>query len=409
MRSRSEYSRKNRDAFTILELLVSLALSLLILFLINRLFFDTTRAIGQGAALSTIIDSSRAISEQLEKDAKEMTPPDIIGGFLVIVNHRIDNISMNTRRNPTADPAVVISGETNPRSIRSDQLMFIRNADDLWTLTPGTTTAYANYVPVEGKYARIWYGHALKTDPDGTGPAGDLGTDPGPNRVGTNWILGRQALILSGAGSGIYVDGAYWNNDVTGTGLGTTPKLYQGMSDVSNLDLNSILTILSPLTDAAYKTEVYKYGFIPFAGNQRLQVNPIPSKADYLSWQIGQLHPFLAPNVSDFVVEFAADTNNDGEPDVTSNSGNLIWYGLGNLPAWSGYTYAPTDAAYSGDKSVFVFRHDNTTPNPWPYLIRVRYRVHDPRGQYEEFIGELSNGNRETGKWFEQIIKVNRQ
>ena len=44
------------------------------------------------------------------------------------------------------------------------------------------------------------------------------------------------------------------------------------------------------------------------------------------------------------------------------------------------------------------------TNSTWPYLIRIRYRLHDSRGSLQSNL----NGNTVLGKWFEQIIKVNR-
>jgi hypothetical protein len=56
----------------------------------------------------------------------------------------------------------------------------------------------------------------------------------------------------------------------------------------------------------------------------------------------------------------------------------------------------------------FIFRHrwdpdsDEIDKCNWPYLIRIRYRVHDPRGKLADPV------TAEPGVWFEQIIRVNR-
>ena len=51
--------------------------------------------------------------------------------------------------------------------------------------------------------ARVWYGHGLRTMPDGTDPAdtdgdGFFDLRDERNEIATNWILCRQALLLAG-------------------------------------------------------------------------------------------------------------------------------------------------------------------------------------------------------------------
>jgi hypothetical protein len=418
--TRTTHSVVASRAFTIIELLVALTVTLLVLFLVSRLFFDTAGVVGQGAMLSDIIASSRMVSEQLQSDAEAMTTPAApgsTGGFLVIINQVISNVPVRTRTDPNA--------LSTSRDTRSDQLVFIRDAkgaEGLPPLAPGAANAYANDVPED--YARVWYGHALKTNPDGSDPAGDLGT--APNDIGTNWVLGRQALLLTNTGpanpSNIYVDGAFWNSNVNGTGLATTPQLYQGISDASNWGLNgasgfSVMEHLYPgvaLPEGVYQIQAYRYAFSPttIEDGRRLRVNPIPGvasgalTASYESWRVGQTHGYLMSNVSDFVVEFAADTNHDNAVDV-DDYGHLRWYGLGNMPEWSAaYTYNATDQNYGGNEVRFVFRHDYA--DNWPYLIRVRYRLHDPLGKQEQWVGDSATGGPQSGMWFEQVIRVNR-
>src|SRR5690606_28262390 len=63
---------------------------------------------------------------------------------------------------------------------------------------------------------------------------------------------------------------------------------------------------------------------------------------------------------------------------------------------------APT-ARLEIDHAV-VFRHDATDiTKQWPHLIRIRYRLHDDRGEVES---AGNNGEREQGMWFEQLIQV---
>lgn len=201
-----------------------------------------------------------------------------------------------------------------------------------------------------------------------------------------------------------------------------------------------------------------------FAG-ARLRVNPFPGNDNYESWQIAQMHPYFMEHVSDFVVEFAGDyttgvTGNnaalipDGELDqhipfsngidshgrsyAEIEAGGIKWYthpayaNNPNLPATydsrKPLTFAvPTaathpfyaPASYNNASAAFVWRHDDHNDRPdfggdpnllvanlnqsswWPYLIRIRYRMHDSRGQIE-------SGDGQHGMWFEHVIRVRR-
>ena len=52
--------------------------------------------------------------------------------------------------------------------------------------------------------------------------------------------------------------------------------------------------------------------FIFPSNSNRLRVNPVPDGTSFETWRIAQMHPLLAQNVSDFIVEFAADIVEDG-------------------------------------------------------------------------------------------------
>lgn len=210
---------------------------------------------------------------------------------------------------------------------------------------------------------------------------------------------------------------------------------------------------------------------------ERLRVNPIPASTNFEPGVVGQLHGIFAPNCSEFIVQFAADVDGDGAIDRSDNGtpGDptddfIIWYDFDNLgfllglnPDWDGNSAtAPFNAPVfdvSGSNhgtTAFVFRYnddgtlaaDETTggaggpiPSKWPYLIRIRYRLHDAPGRIgsnasvrlfdgidndlDGIIDEGSDGidnngnlaideNAEkdeaiiSGQYFEQIIRVPR-
>lgn len=394
-------------------------------FLIDHVFMSTSRVIRESTALSSVVASSRTIENQLVQDARQMVGPQIpnkLGGLLVIVNQRIPGVAMRTRLDPDAT-GTDSNNEPTRRTVRSDQLFFIRytrpgSDAELEPMCP-TSTSFSN--TARGEYARVWYGHGRLTAEDGSDDGtGDWGQGPpgNPNRVGTDWVLCRQALILTGdtQSSPTHANGATFDSEAVG--YGAIPKisnpklyLYHGLCDVSTASLADLTGPEGALTEAGagYASAAYRYLFAPALGGERLRVNPLPEGTEFKSWQIAQMHPMLAMHVSDFVVEFAADANNDGVLDETS--GTINWYGLDREPSWSNYdpTVGNPNGPQGSDAVAFTFRHDYA--DNWPYLIRIRYRVHDANGYLQEFEGDpyAAGGEPVPGKWFEQIIRVNRE
>jgi len=419
------------------ELLVATSITLVMLFLIDRVFFDTTQAIGQGVALSKIMSQSRTISEQLERDARAMVGPKTpSGGFLVILNKQIAGVNV-----------IDYVGNNQPRAIQSDQLLFISEAKSLEAIAPGSTNNYAN-TAAGAKHVRVWYGHVLRTNPNGTGPGGGgLGAVGSPNEIGTEWILGRQALFLRGLPTGfagVHAITALYDSDVDyamTNPFGGGEKLYMGLADVCDDELGDITvvgtgTAIPPqlgdgLPSATYALRSYEYIF----GQQRLRVNPKPNGNTFESWKIAQMHPYFMENVSDFFVEFAGDyednTNGNVGPDGLidtdmvggTGTGDIKWYHDSNPPAVGvgGFNdptvpippITPTSPFYDTAPGLahadgaFVWRHndDSATNSRWPTMIRLRYRLHDRNGRFNE---EVSPGVQQGGKWFEKIIRVKR-
>lgn len=467
-------------AFTLMELLVAVALTSLLLFLINQLFNDTREAVTTGIKTGEILVESETIGNQIARDANAMLGPNASpgspAGFIVIVQRTIgeDPASKDGIYNGT-DPGVLFpdpTGGEHREVVRSDQLVFITDST-----AGGGTSPFTSITPmaddtlgsnITAPYARVWYGHVLRTNPDGAVGVPALGAGE-PNLDGNTWAIGRQALLLTGSNSGVYVDGAEYGDTIIGYG---GHPLWAGLSDVSNKDLvNGADGVLDDLTNATtYDTQAYAYTYAA----ERLRSNPVPD-GGFVSWQAAQTHPYLAGNVSDFIVEFAGDYNPiDGKIDVdTRDAGDpnddvIKWYthdAFANEPSGTapylgqadlarpitfeapatfqtGATTDPNDAYYNdapgnpesnNADAIFVFRHDDgtgydpagPTNSKWPYLIRIRYRLHDVDGQVVSTnTAKTANGLDDdgdgdvdvddpdeavvSGQWFEHVIKVAR-
>jgi prepilin-type N-terminal cleavage/methylation domain-containing protein len=410
--------RRGQAGFTLVEMMVAIGITALLMLMVNQLFFHTTRAISLGIKTGQVLVESEVIGNQLERDAAAMLgPQDAPAGFLVIVNKQYDNVEMTL---PDGRPIY--------QNVRSDQLVFI--VKDLTTnkryqaLTPQNDTTLGTQV--SSPEARIWYGHVFKTDTDGTfSPTDDLGQSTA-NRLAHNWVLGRQQLLLVDPGdassnlvssSDTHADSAQWDaliqNAPTGSPYSSV-QLFHGLTDVALQALtdgsNGVLDQIGAA--ASYPAECYLYA-VP---EQRLLVNPAPKINDFAAWKVAQTHSILTTNISDFIVEFAGDytdetgtPGSDGKIDVDPTTKDVIWYshfsndpsagGIPGLPKVvqpnsSYFPGSPPNAYYetsslpSTADAVFVWRHDDSdsfTTNPpgsrWPYLIRIRYRVHDAEGR----------------------------
>jgi len=468
---RSRFFNDGRRGFTIIELLVAIAIASLLLFMVNFIFNDATRAVSRGIALSDIIANTRGANDQFAIDASVMVGPSAApasepGGFLVIANHEID---AKVRRGPALDEQDV--------TVRADQLCFIRKRDDggnlLLPIAPEANSTFTADFEQGGNdyfadHVKVWYGHVALTGSDGVLDSGE-GLGGGANRIANDWVLGRQAVFLVDEGQGATMTNVHAENATsaaTVVGYVTTKpndvdsNMYAGLTDMAGQILGpepeagSINEDLAAATDTAdYQLRAYSYTYI----SRRLWANDAPriDTSDNLysiaAWQVAQQHPIFMAHASDFIVEFAADTDLDGRIDTDdhdndNNTPEIIkWYvhdDYANEPGEPGYnpdrpatyplpagTYrtavyddtvaVPAEDNGANDGGAFVWRHDdannvisNSTDGPdadsepdqpslWPYLIRIRYRMHDSRGVIE-------SGDDQHGMWFEHVIKVNR-
>jgi hypothetical protein len=263
----------------------------------------------------------------------------------------------------------------------------------------------------------------------------------GSNAVCTHWTLGRQKLLLSGhekvdsANLSVYVNGAIAGSPVSGASGGT---LRNAFSDVSNWTLQEVIKhetrygqpghmSTAPNGDArpgaTYGEEAVKHSFAlgtfqrPFARAEMGKA--ISGRHEFSAGDVAQLHTYMAANCSDFIVEFAGDYTGpgDGGPDgnidkTTTNPVRIQWYG-----AFPDADAGTANATFSGipvekDKrpqvlsksseegtpvTYYVFRHDDI--EYWPWLLRIRYRLHDKAGR-------LMDVGNQSGKWFEATFRL---
>lgn len=388
-----------KRAFTLTEMMVALAITSVIVVSINRVFSITADVVSIGAATSDVYAAARIIGDQLDADAKEMTGPSE-GGFMVIVGEKLDDVDIDI-----AGSGAVI--ET--RNVRTDQLLFIRSRGSLEPMVPQAENSYDT--KSVASHVRVWYGHVVQTAPDGT-LAGGAGLGDDNNKYGSDFVLGRQALFLQavdGTGqqalpntAGDKATGAYladFSNgmpDVVKLGLAVEGPEGAVVSWSSTAGSNSDQLLVNA-SGSDYFDNALKYTF----KGEVFGCNPTPPATPddpYISDEVAKMHPYLAGGVSQFIVEFAGDYDASPGLDMTGGSPNQIkWYGFetGNTPSLGTAGQSPIN-----QDDDYVFRH-GTGPTNWPMAIRVRFRVHDANAK-------VSGRDTGLGRWFEQILPVNR-
>lgn len=455
--------RKRQHGFTIVELLVTMAILGLMLFLINEIFNDTSVAVTTSVQNSKTIAASRSINEQFTDDADEMVGPGDPAsgdfGYIVIIQQKLPSMTM-------LDPQTL--AEVTVTELRTDQLLFVRDAEGLKSMTPSSASSYGTSIIGQASdRAKVWYGHVQRTDPDGTIPGTSAayqlgGASSGRDRIGSDFILGRQAMLFNPAslntGTDAYANTAQYFSTVQGLSGAPGNRSWHGFTDVTAqnygpvTDTTSLLyqiTDTTTLNTAAHTTNYFNTAY-PIAAN-RLRVNTAPdaSATNFASWAIAQGHPILAQGCSEIIIDFAADLNGNGQIDRqvgggTDTTGAIYWYDTLRLPILAIGNYRWDNPTASGqplinttlsDQNVFIFRVDDDTPytttgtavSSWPYMIRIRYRLHDTRGRltsnYADALRDgldndgdgaadgsdpLADEDQISGRWFERIISVPR-
>jgi prepilin-type N-terminal cleavage/methylation domain-containing protein len=356
---------RRQDAFTLIELIVALGILSLVLLLVNQLFNSTMQAVSRGADTSDILSHSRTISDQLHRDARYMVRAyDLLNdvdnpGFIVLLQQHIPAGTIGMP-DPTQarqdDPA---NWDKNQAILRSDQLVFFRESPRIESVTPGSDEDYAS--DASSRFARIWYGHALRTGPGGEPASSNPGFGDRYNLAATQLVLGRQALLMGGDGYGGVVTGSppatAWGNSLYADGpnspdlndvfyllqlvnaddLDAPRRLFRGATDVVDLKMEQLTSLItrsgipgfyttaaavdrqpnaglgwatgSGLPRQAYKESAYTWAF-PYQDERRLQVNP-EAPYPYLPVRVAQGHAFFVGGVSEFAIEFAADITDD--------------------------------------------------------------------------------------------------
>src|SRR5688572_15441461 len=110
---RGSPTRRFAAAFTILEMLVAVAITLVMVLFLNQIFTSIAGTVTLGVATSDIIQANAFFTKQLGDDAEAMTGP-LENGFLVILQYQVNNAKLRAE-------------DTTSTTLRSDQIIWIRS------------------------------------------------------------------------------------------------------------------------------------------------------------------------------------------------------------------------------------------------------------------------------------------
>lgn len=355
-------------AFTLVEVLISIAIALLLIIAISQIFGIAQRTTGTGQALLGAAQSNRGLQGVFARDIRAMvpvsdTPAFVIASYSVAAFRNLQDFNQASNPNDPRDfgnlPNNVVSNQpfsVNSRIHRLDRMGFFardafhRQTSDAPFIVSSTTS----------NEAFIWIGHlALPNNPaitawDPNNPAAATGAggwfNPGqPSIPGTSindnnlyaasWILGRQVTLLVAPPipappypeSGYQLAGgppfplyllppsgapAAYSTD------GTTAPLCSSRYDLSYTTIADWTSITA--NAAAINWWQYLSGLqftpgspgAPITLDQRYYANPYPNKGPnftsatsgrWTSAAAAQTSPIFLRGCTQFIVEFAGD------------------------------------------------------------------------------------------------------
>ncbi|HEY2584338.1 MAG TPA: prepilin-type N-terminal cleavage/methylation domain-containing protein, partial [Tepidisphaeraceae bacterium] len=360
------HSRFHRRGFTLVEVMISIAIALVLILGIAQIFSMAQRTTGAGTQILAAMDTNRGFQQMLLNDARGVTNAvgDSPGLFILSYpqaafrnkedqgqdldgDPRTPNDPANPGQSLPPEPVATI----DDRIHRNDVFGFFARGKFTRRTGEGTNFPFCLTSPTTSEEAFIWYGHLALPDntqitkwnyttPGANTTAGSVQFwNPGCGTATTNqnnfyasdWILGRQVMLLSPRVPGstnyreTHIKGTSENpaldplrllknltpataNDNTGN------PLYASRYDLAD---TSIAAYRNALATAGVNWWQGMSGLDPTGPNQtRYDGNPFARKpggtqngteTQQLSAAVAQMSPIFVRGCSQFIVEFAGD------------------------------------------------------------------------------------------------------
>jgi prepilin-type N-terminal cleavage/methylation domain-containing protein len=224
--------RNRHAAFTLMELMISIALALILVLGINEVFGLTAKTIGAGQALASAYQADRGTQVVMANDFKNMVnnaPLLITSCYQPAFRSPADQAANQSTNpdiyNPIGQNITYPLNALSPRVIRLDTISFC--ARDLFQRQTGGVSG-AFITPGSSYEAYVWYGHlnigdntmpaptawSTSTLPGvGTNASGNAPPPGNPNNYyASQWVLGRVALLFQQTTTAASVSGVEYGS-----------------------------------------------------------------------------------------------------------------------------------------------------------------------------------------------------
>ena len=416
-----------KTGFTLVEMLVALAILAVMMAAIGEIFSLAGHATRLGQATLKVMANVRAVQAQLAKDLGNLDT----GGYLIIRQENYaplwnpggaspgiqyqpgDEVAYGssyyycTKANAasTADEPGTTGGApywtqypgglsptlptpTFPPAWRADQLTFLANGN-FQSRTGNSTGSLVDYVTSSS--AAVWYGQLTMSYGGGAPATAEepywpqstavpLGTPPSGENAG-DFYLGRRVLLLvpSVPTIGGYTDAAYQNITYTGTGSPATTAVTASSNESAAADITSsrldVATITPGAIEAWLATQALGTAADDLCYRFASVVTPAASEqtGDQLINGYFRMTPIVLPGVPSFSVDVGYMV-----------AGVLTWYGpdansVTTIAGWSSVGVL-NDLGIPGVNAL-VF--DAANRQYWPTALKITYIVTDPQNRME--------------------------
>lgn len=368
-----------RGAFTLVEMLVTVALVTVLMLAVTQIFSIASATLGGAQALGAAVRDAQAAQVVMARDLSAAASD---APFFIIRSERwpaprnrtddtgdIDNDLLTFDFNGDNTEEAIPLAYYNFRNHRQDTLVFFTR--DRYERMTGDSSFVAGHSAGE---AMVWYGHLKLPDNNGqwtgTLPGRGSATSNPNNYFASQWILGRVAMLLidpinkntDGTGGVVDLDGstsstgdrpAFYQRKTT-SGLAPLAQNTQASNsttttiDSCRLDLagTSVSTYRNILASHIVANPTDKWWEAMMGGggtNSVFRCNPFstrPLDAEKASQQV----PVFVSACSQFMVEFAGDyitqnwdPDNNGKPDEPADIA-MATYGAYVAPGPDGRT-----------------------------------------------------------------------
>lgn len=201
-----------RRAFTLTEMMVAVAVLIVVIVAVSRIFATASQVTGLGTAASDILQETGAIERQLRDDLAKITPEGILGIRCVAVRN---DLNVGAGRG-LLNPALPADGW-----VRCDQIFFFANGvESIQTYRQGAGLNRRG----QGTVSRVYYGHAFQLPQSHpAAPEGNdvMAFDPAvvPGNAMVPWYVGSRDIVrtrfAASAGASDYQTTGFSNEDVS--------------------------------------------------------------------------------------------------------------------------------------------------------------------------------------------------